>query len=152
VGFNRRAYATRPWTISSFVKDGDWIDLGNRRLQILATPGHTPDSISLFEPSDGLLFTGDTYYPGAIWLYRPETDLAAYGRSIQRLAALVPRVRVVLGSHNVPVASPVVLPELVAAFETVRAGKVAAAPAGTGKVLYTVGDISFLMRAPQGRH
>ncbi len=149
-GFDRKAYATRPWKISSFLHDGDWIDLGGRRLQIIATPGHTPDAISLFEPRDRLLFTGDTYYPGAVWLYRPETNLAAYERSIRRLAALAPKVRLVLGSHNVPVASPAVLRQLVVAFETVRSSKVAPAPAGTGKVLYTVGDISFLMSAPQG--
>lgn len=147
-GFDPRAYATRPWKISSFVHDGEWIDLGGRRLQIVATPGHTPDAISLFDPGDGLLFTGDTYYPGTIWLYRPETDLPAYGRSVQRLAALAPRVRLVLGPHNVPVAPPTVLPQLVAAFETVMAHKVPSVPAGGGKVTYTVGEISFLMRAP----
>jgi len=119
-GFDRKAYATRPWKISSFVHDGEWIDLGDRRLEIVATPGHTPDAISLFDPADGLLFTGDTYYPGTIWLYRPETDLAAYDRSVRRLAALAPQVKVVLGSHNVPVAPATVLPELVAAFEAVR--------------------------------
>ncbi|MGC2301110.1 MAG: MBL fold metallo-hydrolase [Acidobacteriaceae bacterium] len=147
-GFDPGAYATRPWKITSYVHDDEWIDLGGRRLQIIATPGHTPDAISLFEPKAGLLFTGDTFYPGTIWLYRPETDLAAYDVSVRRLAALGPRVKMVLGAHNVPTASPTVLPQLVAAFETVRAGKVAAVPAGTGKVTYMVGDISFLMRAP----
>jgi glyoxylase-like metal-dependent hydrolase (beta-lactamase superfamily II) len=147
-GFDAKAYATRPWKIAAYVHDGDWIDLGGRRLQIIATPGHTPDAIALFEPADGLLFTGDTYYPGTIWLYRPETDLPAYDHSVRRLAALAPQVKVVLGAHNIPVASPAVLQDLVAAFETVRAGKIAAVPAGAGKVTYKVGAISFLMRAP----
>lgn len=147
-GFDPKAYATRPWKISSFVHDGEWIDLGGRRLQVVATPGHTPDAVSLFDPGDRLLFTGDSYYPGTIWLYRPETDLAAYGRSVRRLAALAPQIRRVLGSHNVPVASPTVLPQLVAAFEAVMAHKVPPIPAGSGKVTYTVGAISFLMRAP----
>jgi glyoxylase-like metal-dependent hydrolase (beta-lactamase superfamily II) len=147
-GFDAKAYATRPWKIASYVHDGDWIDLGGRRLQVIATPGHTPDAIALFEPGDGLLFTGDTFYPGTIWLYRPETDLAAYDGSVRRLAALAPQVKVVLGAHNVPVASPGVLQQLVVAFETVRAGKVAAVPAGAGKVVYKVGAIGFLMRAP----
>jgi glyoxylase-like metal-dependent hydrolase (beta-lactamase superfamily II) len=147
-GFDPKAYATRPWKITSYVHDGEWIDLGGRRLQIIATPGHTPDAISLFEPEGGLLFTGDTFYPGTIWLYRPETDLAAYDRSVRRLAALAPQVKLVLGAHNVPAASPTVLQRLVVAFETVRAGKIAPEPAGKGKVTYKVGDISFLMRAP----
>ncbi len=148
-GFDAKRYATRPWKITAFVKDGEWVDLGGRRLQIVATPGHTPDSISLFDPGDALLFTGDTYYPGTIWLYRPETDLAAYGRSVRRLAALAPQVKLVLGAHNVPVASPAVLPELVAAFERVMARNVPAVPAGQGKATYKVGEISFLMRAPE---
>jgi glyoxylase-like metal-dependent hydrolase (beta-lactamase superfamily II) len=150
-GFDTKTYATRQWKIASFVHNGDWIDLSGRRLQIVATPGHTPDSISLFEPGDGLLFTGDTYYPGTIWLYRPETDLDAYDRSVRRLAALAPQVKIVLGAHNVPVASPAVLTQLVVAFETVMAGKVPPAPAGTGKVTYKVGDIGFLMRPTAGR-
>ena len=96
----------------------------------------------------GLLLTGDTYYPGPIWLFRPETDLDAYAASIRRLAALAPQVKVIMGAHNIPVASPTVLPRLVTAFDVVRAGKVPPSPDSPGKVLYKVDDISFLMRAP----
>jgi glyoxylase-like metal-dependent hydrolase (beta-lactamase superfamily II) len=56
--------------------------LAGRPLEIVATPGHTPDGVSLFDREHGPLFTGDTYYPGAIWLYRPETNLEAYGVSV----------------------------------------------------------------------
>ncbi|MEO6806602.1 MAG: MBL fold metallo-hydrolase [Edaphobacter sp.] len=146
-GFNRADYATRPWKISSYIHDKEIIDLGGRSLTILATPGHTPDSISLLDSAAGLLFTGDTFYPGTIWLYRPETDLTAYEASIKRLAALAPHLKMVLGAHNVPIASPTVLPQLVAAFEAVRAHKVPASPDSAGKVTYKVGDISFLMHA-----
>jgi glyoxylase-like metal-dependent hydrolase (beta-lactamase superfamily II) len=86
------------------VHNGQRIELGGRTIEIIATPGHTPDSMSLFDPAAGLLFTGDTYYPGTVWLYRPETDLTAYKNSLQLLTALAPRVKLVLGAHNVPVA------------------------------------------------
>ena len=100
-----------------------------------------------------MLFTGDTYYPAPIWLYRPETDLDAYVASVKRLAALAPQLKLVLGAHNVPVAPPSVLPHLVAAIEAVRAGKVPAKPQEGGKAIYQVDDISFLLRAgPQGVH
>jgi glyoxylase-like metal-dependent hydrolase (beta-lactamase superfamily II) len=148
-GFDRNAYATRPWKVAAWVHDGARIDLGERSLEVLATPGHTPDAISLFDRGHGLLFTGDTYYPGTIWLYRPETDLSAYDVSVRRLAALAPQVKLVLGSHNVPVASPSVLPELVTAFETARAHQVPPTPAGVGKVVYRVGNISFMMHAAE---
>lgn len=150
-GFDPKTYATRPWKITSYIHDGQHLDLGGRSLQVLATPGHTPDAISLFDRAHGLLFTGDTYYPATIWLYRPETDLRAYDASIRRLAALAPQVKIVLGAHNIPLAPPSVLPRLVTAFEQVRSGKVPATPDSPGKVIYHVGKFSFLMRpvAPQ---
>jgi len=147
-GFDPKSYQTRPWKITKFIHDGDHIDLGGRTIEVIATPGHTPDAISLFDRANGLLFTGDTYYPAPIWLYRPETDLDAYARSIRRLAALAPQVKIVLGAHNIPVAKPTVLAELVEAFDAVRAGKVKPTPDSPGKVLYKMGDITFLMRAP----
>jgi glyoxylase-like metal-dependent hydrolase (beta-lactamase superfamily II) len=150
-GFDAKQYGTRPWKISSYIKDGDGIDLGGRKLEVVATPGHTPDAISLFDRANGLLFTGDTYYPAPIWLFRPETDLAAYDKSIRRLAALAPQVKVVLGAHNIPVAPPSVLPRLLTAFEAVRAGKVKPVPESPGKVLYNVDGFSFLMRAPESQ-
>ncbi|HEY1657725.1 MAG TPA: MBL fold metallo-hydrolase [Candidatus Sulfotelmatobacter sp.] len=147
-GFDSKAYATRPWKITAYTHDGDRFDLGGRTLEVIATPGHTPDAISLLDRTNGLLFTGDTYYPAPIWLFRPETDLDAYAASIRRLAALAPQLKLVLGAHNIPVASPTILPRLVAAFDSVRAGKVQPLPDSPGKVLYKVGDISFLMQAP----
>jgi glyoxylase-like metal-dependent hydrolase (beta-lactamase superfamily II) len=147
-GFDRNTYATKPWKIAKYVHDGERIDLGGRTIEVIATPGHTPDAISLFDRAHGLLFTGDTYYPGTIWIYRPETDLVAYSKSVHHLAALAPQVKIVLGAHNVPVAPPSVLTELASAFDKVRAGQVAATPAGEGKVVYKLGAISFLMRKP----
>jgi glyoxylase-like metal-dependent hydrolase (beta-lactamase superfamily II) len=134
-GFDPRTYATRPWKITSYVHDGDRIDLGGRLLEVIATPGHTPDAICLLDRADGLLFTGDTYYPAPIWLYRPETDVEAYAASIHRLAALAPQIKMVLGAHNIPVATPSVLPRLVTAFEAVRAGKISPTPASPGEVM-----------------
>src|SRR5260370_13657128 len=81
---------------------------------------------------------------------RPETDLDAYAVSVRRLAALAPQAKVVMGAHNIPVASPTLLPKLVAAFDAVRAGKVQPLPDSPGKVLYKVDDISFQMRAAPG--
>lgn len=150
-GFDRNTYLTRPWRITSYVHDGDRTDLGGRSLEVIATPGHTPDAVSLLDRANGLLFTGDTYYPATIWLYRPETDLAAYAASIQRLAALTPQIKMVLGAHNIPVATPSVLPRLVTAFESVRAGKIRPTPASPGQAIYKVNGISFLMRAPDSQ-
>lgn len=148
-GFDPKMYVTRPWKIAAYIHDGSRFDLGGRTIEVIATPGHTPDSISLIDRANGLLFTGDTYYPAPIYLFVPETDLDAYAGSIRKLAALAPQVKLVLGEHNVPIASPSILPRLVAAFDKVRAGKVPPTPDSPGIVLYKVDDISFMMRAPK---
>ncbi len=150
-GFNPKTYATKPWRISIAIHDGFKVNLGGgRKLEVISTPGHTPDAISLLDRANGLLFTGDTYYPAPIWLFRPETDLDAYVASAKRLAALAPNLKLVLGAHNIPVAEPSVLPKLVTAIESVRAGKVPAKKSDSGKTLYAVDGISFLMKNGTG--
>jgi glyoxylase-like metal-dependent hydrolase (beta-lactamase superfamily II) len=148
-GFDPNSYATRPWKITSYKHDGDRIDLGGRSLEIVATPGPTPDAVCLLGRHSGILFTGDTYYPGRIWLNAPETNLDAYGASIKRLAALTPSVKMVLGAHDTPVAPPSVVPRLVAAFKAVCGGKISATPASPGKVQYKTDDFSFLLSSPK---
>jgi glyoxylase-like metal-dependent hydrolase (beta-lactamase superfamily II) len=147
-GFNKKTYVTKPWKISRFVHDEFTINLGGRKLEIIATPGHTPDAIALIDRANGLLFTGDTYYPAPIWLYRPETDMDAYVASAKRLAALAPEVKMVLGAHNIPVADPSVLPKLVDAIQAVRSGKGEVKAEGAGKAMHTFQDFKFLLAAP----
>ncbi len=48
------------------IDDGDTIDLGNKKIRVYSTPGHSGDHVSLLEESTGTLFTGDTaclHYP-----------------------------------------------------------------------------------------
>jgi len=147
-GFDFAKYATKPWKIELAVRDGFKVNLGHRTVEIIATPGHTPDAISLIDRENGLLFTGDTYYPAPIWLYRPETDLAAYVTSVKKLVALAPQVEVVLGAHNVPVANPSVLPKLQDAIQTIVDGKIKPAAVNGEEASYQVGDFSFRMHNP----
>ena len=143
-GFNAQDYATQPFHISHWLHDGDRIDLGGRTLQVIATPGHTPDSIALLDEKNGLLFTGDSFYPGPIFLYRPETDLDAYVASMKKLAALSPKLQLLLPAHNEPVADPKVLPQVVAAIEQVRSGELKATDQDGMKV-YNFPGFSFRM-------
>jgi glyoxylase-like metal-dependent hydrolase (beta-lactamase superfamily II) len=121
-GVRPDAYAIRPWKVSRRIHDGEHIDLGGRDLEIIFTPGHTPDSLSLLDRANGLLFTGDTFYPGPIYLFTPETDFGAYARSVSRVAKLTPQLKLLLPAHNVPVAAPDSLDRLDAAVKKVQAG------------------------------
>ena len=146
--FDPAKYSTRPWKISLFVHDHFKVNLGGRTVEIIATPGHTPDAISLIDRANGLLFTGDTFYPGEIWLYRPETDLPAYLASVKKLAALAPEIKLVFGAHNVPFAQPSVLPQLDAAIHSVLAEKIQPKSVNGDQAIYQVGEISFRLRNP----
>ncbi|HZS27244.1 MAG TPA: MBL fold metallo-hydrolase [Candidatus Angelobacter sp.] len=142
-GFDAKAYATRPFHITHWLHGGEKIDLGGRVLEVIPTPGHTPDSISLWDAQNKLLFTGDMYYPGPIFLYRPETDLDAYVASIKKMNAL--GAKLLLPAHNVPVADPADLPRVLTAIEQIRSGKIKPVKAGN-KVEYKFQGFSFLMR------
>lgn len=144
-GFDAKAYATKPFHIAHWLHDGDEIDLGGRKLKVIGTPGHTPDAIALLDEKNGLLFTGDTFYLGPIYLYRPETDLDAYVASVRRLAAMAPHLELLLPAHNVPVADPAYLPKVVTAIQQVRRGEVKPV-AKDGKHEYVFDGFSFLMR------
>jgi hydroxyacylglutathione hydrolase len=66
---HRCADVRRPFTP---LEDGDDIDLGNTRMRVLHTPGHTPESISLVVtdlrrgPEPWFVITGDTLFSGAV--------------------------------------------------------------------------------------
>ena len=145
LNFDVKAYATKPFHITHWLHDGDKMDLGGRVLQVIGTPGHTPDEIALLDEKNGLLYTGDTFYQGPIYLYRPETDLEAYVASVRKLAAMIPHLQLLLPSHNVPVADPGYLPKVVAAMQQVRRGEVKAIDKD-GKHEYIFEGFSFLMR------
>lgn len=79
------------------IEDGDVLDLGNRVLEVLHTPGHSPGGISLWEARSGTLFSGDILYDGPLIEDAYHSNLADYARSLQRLRRLP--VRAVHGGH-----------------------------------------------------
>jgi glyoxylase-like metal-dependent hydrolase (beta-lactamase superfamily II) len=150
-GFDAKSYRTKPWTISRYIHDGDKLELGGRSIEIISTPGHTPDAICLYDAANRLLFTGDTYYPATIWLYRPETDLKLYEASISRLEYQPRNIQTLLGAHNVPVAPSSVLPILALAAVELQPQllkkKGQCKPAGEGKTICKVEGFSFLLKS-----
>jgi len=54
------------------------VDLGGRQLRMLATPGHTPTSVSLYDESRRQLFAGDFIYPGTLYAFLPGASRSAY--------------------------------------------------------------------------
>ncbi|KAB3537280.1 MBL fold metallo-hydrolase [Alkaliphilus pronyensis] len=51
-------------TTESFIKDNDTLELGELKLKIIHTPGHTPGGVSILV--ENILFTGDTLFANSI--------------------------------------------------------------------------------------
>ena len=73
------------------------VELGNRKLTIIATPGHQEEAITIYDPNTKWLLTGDTFYPGYLYV----KDWNDYKESIARLVSFsnTHQVSAVLGAH-----------------------------------------------------
>ena len=85
--------------VSEWIKPGDIIDLGGRKLQVLSTPGHTPSSVSLYDAAGKRLFTGDYIYPTTIYAFGPGASRSAYHATAQRLLAAIPPDTILWTAH-----------------------------------------------------
>jgi len=83
--------------IRNWPADAATLDLGGRILDILPIPGHEPTSVAVYDRRTKLLLTGDTLYPGRLYI----RDWPAYKASVRRLADFVRGhdVAAVLGTH-----------------------------------------------------
>jgi len=82
--------SVRRWGV---LHDGDIVRAGNLNITALHTPGHSSDHLCFHLAADGAVFTGDLILgKGSSMVTYPEGDVAAYLRSLDRLAALQPRM------------------------------------------------------------
>ena len=69
--------------------EGDVVEVDGLEVRVLATPGHTADSLSFVVPAEGAVLTGDTVLGrGTTVVAHPDGQLGAYLDSLDRLHAL----------------------------------------------------------------
>ena len=93
----------QPVKVEMPLKDGDVIDTGKYQLQILHTPGESPDHICILMEHSGkkVLFSGDmvqTYSEDFMGSTNSETDMSIYRKSVERLNDL--KVDILLPGHG----------------------------------------------------
>jgi glyoxylase-like metal-dependent hydrolase (beta-lactamase superfamily II) len=120
-GFDPRTATFPPVRPTGLVTDGQRFDLGGRVLETLHCPGHSPGGIVLLDAANGMLFSTDVAYAGALYVYRP-ADLPVYERSLARLAAL-PDLRAVYPSHNASPIDPALLSAMRDGVAAIIAGR-----------------------------
>ncbi len=118
----------RTLVIDEWWAPGSEIDLGGRRIVVHHTPGHTTESIVLEDPDRGQFFGGDTFYPGELFVFLPNSSLGDYERSTKAILARMDEESTIYGAHRLdPVGLPVLkrpdLLDLEEAFVEVRAGE-----------------------------
>ncbi|MEG0258918.1 MAG: MBL fold metallo-hydrolase [Lysinibacillus sp.] len=98
--FNPANYMPFQGEPTELLKDGEIIDLGNRKLMIYHTPGHSPGHITIFDETFGYLFTGDLFYDETpIYAFYPTTNPVDLVNSLERITE-IPNITMIYGSHN----------------------------------------------------
>ena len=146
-GFDPQTYRIKPYTVSQWVEEGQFIDLGGTSLELVDTPGHAPDCISLVDHNRRMLFTGDTFYLAPLYTHLTGSNLQDYRASAAKLAALGGSIDTLITSHNVPTASGEYLEAMDQAFAAIVSGE-AEYTLSDGAREYTFDGFSVLTSDP----
>ncbi|MGH9476614.1 MAG: MBL fold metallo-hydrolase [Terriglobales bacterium] len=90
-----------PTELDAELAPGARLALAGTSLEVLETPGHTPGSVSLYVPSEALLFAGDTLFAGSVGRTDlPGGDGVALQRSLRGQLLTLPDATAVVPGHG----------------------------------------------------
>ncbi len=116
------AHEAKPLALSA-VKDGDFIELGGRQLEIIGTPGHTAGEIVLLDRQQKVLFAGD-HINRLVWLQLPGClPLETYLANLEKIAARSAEFGTIMPGHHGPIDSGY-LAELIACVKGILDGSI----------------------------
>ncbi len=123
-GFNPEEYHIPPYNLIP-VEEGHIFDLGNRKLEVIHTPGHSHDGIMLFDKENRILLTGDTFYPGALYAHFDNEEFGKFSMedyisSMEKVSKLIPDLDYLYSSHRDFTAEPIKLKETADALKRIR--------------------------------
>ena len=99
-GWSAADYRIRPAPLTMPVVEGDVVDLGDRAFRVLELPGHSPDSIGLFDEADGAFVCGDAIYDDLLIDDLRDSSRADYLDTMKRLGKLP--ATMCYGGHGEP--------------------------------------------------
>lgn len=97
-GYRLEDYAISAAPVTQTVEDGDFVDLGDWRAEVLHLPGHSPGQIGLWHAPSGTLFGADAIYDGPLIFDGSGTNIQDYAATLKRLRKLP--VKKVHGGHD----------------------------------------------------
>lgn len=141
-------FAKHPWPAEDAqyavqwerLNDIDAIPMGDERLVVLATPGHSPDHIAVRHERGGAIFTGDLVVAGSSVMIHSSKggNLKQYLESLERLLALQPKV--LYPAHGPTITDPKALITGYLEHRRMRELQVIAALASGHTVVETIAD------------
>lgn len=144
-------YATPTFEVSEWLQPGGEIQLGNRTLTVVFTPGHTNDSISLYDSDADFLFSGDFIYQGDIFAFLPNSSLGEYEQGSDNVLAHISSATQIYAAHRLyPPGVPVLgiddVTQLKTTLGRVKDGSLGAT--GFYPVSYPINDSVNLLAEP----
>lgn len=134
--------------------EGDTINLGNWRFEVVLIPGHTPGGIALLERDRRFLIGGDTIQSAPIYMFGDGRNMPAFLASMQKLQKMRNAFDKVYASHHNLVEDPAIIDDLESFAREVLEGDLPAPetvqghwPADLNVKLYSRGNAHFLMTA-----
>ncbi len=105
---------------------GDCFDLGDRVLEVIAAPGHTPGSICLLDRANRILFAADTVQRGSVFLFGDHRCPEKFPDTLKKLQAMSSDFDIVFPCHGPWPLGPDTIPDLLACYYAAVAGELPA--------------------------
>ncbi|HSX13549.1 MAG TPA: MBL fold metallo-hydrolase [Chlamydiales bacterium] len=88
----------KPVKPDHFVKEGDWVKIGEISFQVIHTPGHSPGGVCYYSSENKLLISGDTLFCGSIGNTQfPTSNPEDMWTSLKKIGQLPPETIVIPG-------------------------------------------------------
>lgn len=84
------------------LEEGNTFEMGNRKLEVISTPGHTDDHLCFYDLNNDYLFAGDLLYKGPLYLNSNNINLSKYINSLEKILQQYNNMKCILSSHYNP--------------------------------------------------
>ncbi len=144
-------FAVPTWRVDHWWAPGMPISLGGREVTIVHTPGHSPESISLYDVANNAIYAGDYLYEGPLYAFVPGASVQDYLTTAQKLLKTYAQTEVYYGAHRMGPPGPPTLSrqdvvDLERTLLAMRAGSLTGS--GTWPVSFVVNDRITLLADP----
>ncbi|MBQ7336690.1 MAG: MBL fold metallo-hydrolase, partial [Clostridia bacterium] len=106
-GYDSEEYELFQGVPGRLLDDGDIIELGDRNIKAIHTPGHSPGHMCFWDETNRFMFTGDLIYKGVLYANYPSTDPQAYLDSVKKVSTYKP-ARIFPGHYSLDISAELI--------------------------------------------